>query len=130
MIVFLNQLKTDLRFQDIEYKESIMEDTMPFIRLSVKIKEELIKMNKPEANPCIQKGIYVNPKEWNQLISDPEVILIDTRNDYEILLGKFKDSINPNTKSFTEFPEYVNNNLFDMKQKKVAMYCTGRKSLK
>jgi UPF0176 protein len=70
-------------------------------------------------------GTYVNPQDWNKLISDPEVILVDTRNDYEFKVGTFKNAINPNTISFREFPQYVKENLDPEKHKKVAMFCTG-----
>ncbi|MEY3881818.1 MAG: hypothetical protein RIQ94_2614 [Pseudomonadota bacterium] len=70
-------------------------------------------------------GTYVNPKDWNSLISDPDVILVDTRNDYEFKVGTFRNAINPNTESFREFPNYVRENLDPIKHKKVAMFCTG-----
>jgi UPF0176 protein len=121
---FLTELKTDERFHDIDYKLSLSE-TLPFYRMNVKVKRELITLNKPEANPALYRGEYVEPKDWNALISDPDVILLDTRNDYEIAIGKFQNAISPETKSFSEFPKFVEQELGHCFDKKIAMYCTG-----
>ncbi|MGH1378779.1 MAG: rhodanese-related sulfurtransferase [Alphaproteobacteria bacterium] len=97
----------------------------PFNRFKVRPKKELITLRKPEADPTKQVGEYVEPKDWNALISDPDVILIDTRNDYETKVGMFEGTIDPDLKIFTEFPEWVEKNLDATKDKKVAMFCTG-----
>ena len=97
----------------------------PFKRLKVRLKKEIITMRQPEANPTKQVGTYVSPEEWNAIISDPDVVTIDTRNDYETAVGTFKGAIDPKTKIFTEFADYVEKNLSPEKNKKVAMYCTG-----
>ena len=76
-------------------------------------------------DPKLVVGTYVKPKDWNALISDPDVVLVDTRNDYEVQIGTFKNAVNPNTTSFREFPGYVQENMDPTKQKKVAMFCTG-----
>lgn len=122
------ELKTwfeqDARFSGIDYKESISAE-QPFYRTKVKLKQEIVTMGVEGIDPLRVVGTYVAPKDWNALISDPDVILVDTRNDYEVDIGTFKGALNPNTESFREFPEYVKNNLDANKHKKVAMFCTG-----
>lgn len=100
-------------------------DEMPFLRLKVRLKNEIVTLRAPEANPAKQVGTYVKPQEWNEIISDPDLIVIDTRNDYEVALGTFKDAVDPQTQNFTQFKDYVAENLDPAKQKKVAMFCTG-----
>lgn len=117
-------LRSDARLADLEHKESYSQ-TQPFERLKVRLKAEIVTMGLPEVDPNQQVGTYVSPQEWNDLISDPEVIVIDTRNDYEVNIGTFKTAQNPQTKSFREFPEYVSNNLDPNQHKKVALFCTG-----
>lgn len=97
----------------------------PFNRFKVRPKKELITLRKPEANPHERVGTYVEPQDWNDLINDPEVLLVDTRNDYETKVGIFEGAIDPDMKIFTEFPEWVEKNLDPAKHKKVAMFCTG-----
>lgn len=97
----------------------------PFNRFKIRPKKELITLRKPEANPHQQVGTYVEAQDWNDLISDPDVLLIDTRNDYETKVGIFKGAVDPDMKIFTEFPEWVEQNLDPAKHKKVAMFCTG-----
>ncbi|QOV24586.1 oxygen-dependent tRNA uridine(34) hydroxylase TrhO [Anabaenopsis elenkinii] len=117
-------LRSDPRLADLEHKESYTE-IQPFERMKVRLKAEIVTMGLPEVDPNQQVGTYVSPQEWNDLISDPEVIVIDTRNDYEVNIGTFKTAQNPQTKSFREFPEYVSNNLDPNQHKKVALFCTG-----
>ena len=117
-------LRSDPRLADLEHKESYT-DIQPFERMKVRLKAEIVTMGLPEVDPNNQVGTYVSPQEWNDLISDPEVIVIDTRNDYEVNIGTFKNAQNPKTKSFREFPEYVSNNLDPNQHKKVALFCTG-----
>jgi UPF0176 protein len=109
---------------DLEYKESFAE-TMPFYRMKVRIKKEIVTIGRTDVSPTKTVGTYVSPEEWNSIISDPETIVLDTRNDYEIDIGTFKNAVNPHTKSFVEFPDYVQKNLDPKKHKKVAMFCTG-----
>ncbi len=97
----------------------------PFNRFKVRPKKELITLRKPEAKPHEQVGTYVTAEEWNDLINDPDVVLVDTRNDYETKVGIFEGAIDPDIKIFTEFPEWVEKNLNPEKDKKVAMFCTG-----
>lgn len=120
----LKALLEDEGFIDMEYKES-MAPSNPFCRMKVKLKKEIVTLGCPEAKPSEIVGTYVSPKQWNELLNDPEVVLIDVRNDYEVELGTFKNALNPKTTSFREFPEYVNTKLDPLKHKKVAMACTG-----
>ncbi|WP_100641572.1 rhodanese-related sulfurtransferase [Alteromonas facilis] len=117
-------LNADERLAPISYKTSIHSE-QPFYRTKVKLKKEIVTMGVNGIDPRKTVGTYVKPKDWNDLISDPEVLLIDTRNDYEIEIGTFQNAINPNTESFREFPQYVKENLDPNKHKKVAMFCTG-----
>jgi UPF0176 protein len=120
----LTWLKSDERLADISYKESF-DAEMPFYRTKVKLKKEIVTMGVEGIDPLQVVGTYVKPKDWNALISDPDVVLVDTRNDYEIEIGTFEGAVNPNTETFREFPEYVEKNLDPKKHKKVAMFCTG-----
>lgn len=117
-------LRADARLADIETKESY-EQSMPFYRSKVKLKKEIVTMGIEGIDPKKSVGTYVKPQDWNALISDPEVVLIDTRNNYEVQIGAFKGAINPDTDTFREFPDYVKTQLDPNKHKKVAMYCTG-----
>ena len=98
---------------------------MPFFRLKVRNKKEIVTLRSKDVDPENITGKKIRPKDWNNLISDKETILIDVRNNFEVEMGTFKDSINPNTKSFTEFKSYLKNNLNKAKDKKIAMFCTG-----
>jgi UPF0176 protein len=97
----------------------------PFLRLKVRLKKEIVTIGNVEANPNTHVGEYVEAKDWNDLISDPDVILIDTRNDYEVRVGTFRHAIDPQTEKFSDFPNWVDSNLDDMKGKKIATFCTG-----
>ncbi|NEO28135.1 MAG: rhodanese-related sulfurtransferase, partial [Kamptonema sp. SIO4C4] len=99
--------------------------TPPFARLKVRLKSEIVTLGIPEANPTQQVGQYVSPQAWNALMNDPDVVVIDTRNDYEVKIGTFRGAKNPHTHSFREFPEYVNDTLKPQQPQKVAMFCTG-----
>ncbi|WP_026374758.1 rhodanese-related sulfurtransferase [Aestuariibacter salexigens] len=121
LLAWLNQ---DARINPISYKESL-HDEQPFYRTKVKLKKEIVTMGVEGIDPRQTVGTYVKPKDWNALISDPDVAVIDTRNDYEIEIGTFKNAINPKTESFREFPDYVAKELDPAKHKKVAMFCTG-----
>ncbi|WP_435980616.1 oxygen-dependent tRNA uridine(34) hydroxylase TrhO [Psychrobacter sp. DM4] len=106
------------------FKESYTHE-QPFYRTKVKLKKEIVTMGIEDIDPMQSVGRYVKPADWNALISDPEVTLIDTRNDYEVQIGTFKNAVNPHTDTFREFPEYVAKELDPTKHKKVAMFCTG-----
>lgn len=124
VINFLDWLKQDDRFTELDFKLSY-HDAQPFHRTKVKLKKEIVTMGFEDIDPNKVVGTYVAAQDWNELISDPETLLIDTRNDYEVNIGTFKNAVNPNTKTFREFPNYVKENLDPNKHKKIAMFCTG-----
>lgn len=117
-------LRTDERLKDLRSKESF-DDVMPFYRTCVKLKKEIVTMGIQGIDPNQVVGTYVKPEDWNDLISDPEVMLVDTRNDYEVAIGTFKNALDPKTETFRQFPDYVKNNMDPKKHKKIAMFCTG-----
>lgn len=121
LIAWLNK---DDRLNPIETKESIAEKR-PFKRTKVKLKKEIVTMGIEDIDPTKTVGTYVKPADWNDLIASPDVILVDTRNEYEYEVGTFKDAVNPHTESFREFPQYVEEHLDPKKHKRVAMFCTG-----
>jgi UPF0176 protein len=121
---FLSWLRSDPRFADLVSKESYAE-AHPFRRLRVRLKREIVTLKAPEADPTKQVGVYVKPEDWNAVISDPEVIVIDTRNDYEVAIGTFARAVDPKTQAFGEFKHFVEANLDPARHKKVAMFCTG-----
>jgi UPF0176 protein len=98
---------------------------MPFRRMKVRLKKEIVTIGPVKADPNEKVGTYVSAQDWNKLIDDPDVILIDTRNSYEFKVGSFKGAIDPGTESFGEFPEFVRARLGNAKHKKIAMFCTG-----
>ena len=120
----LDYLQKDKRLVGLEYKFSYSEKP-PFKRLKVKLKKEIVTLGVSNIDPTFSSGTYVKPADWNELINDPDVVLIDTRNNYEFEIGSFKGSINPNTETFREFPTYTKNNLEKYRDKKIAMFCTG-----
>ena len=97
----------------------------PFNRFKIRLKREIVTFNQPHVNPNLRVGTYIEPDQWNTLIEDPDVTVIDTRNKYETLIGTFKNAIDPKIDSFTEFSDYVRENLDPKKHKKIAMFCTG-----
>ncbi len=117
-------LNSNDKLNPIEFKE-LYTDICPFKRTKVKLKKEIVTMGIEDIDPNKVVGTYVEAKDWNDLISDPDVLLVDTRNDYEVEVGTFKNAVNPNTETFREFPQYVKENLDPNKHKKVAMFCTG-----
>lgn len=120
----LDFLAKDERLGRVDHKFSYADEN-PFQRTKVKLKKEIVTMGVEGIDPTLVVGTYVKPQDWNALISDPEVLLIDTRNDYEFEIGTFENAVNPVTETFREFPEYVEKNLDKEKHKKVAMFCTG-----
>ncbi|WP_299347738.1 rhodanese-related sulfurtransferase [uncultured Maritalea sp.] len=98
---------------------------MPFMRMKVKLKKEIVTLRAPEADPTKLVGTYVEPNDWNNIISDEETIVLDTRNDYEVAIGTFEGALDPKTDNFTQFKDFVEKNLDPTKNKKVAMFCTG-----
>jgi len=124
----LAYLRADPKFADLQPKESWSE-LPPFRRMRVRLKKEIVTSGVPEVSPSTMAGTYVKPEDWNALISDPTVVLIDTRNDYEVELGTFERAIDPNVQTFSQLPAWVNEadvlKAVDGKRPKVAMFCTG-----
>lgn len=120
----LANLRQDPRLSDLTTKESSATE-MPFARMKVKLKREIVTLGVPEVDPTEQAGTYVAPQEWNHLISDPDVLVLDTRNSYEVAIGTFKGAIDPQTRSFRQFPAYIQQHLDPQQHPKVAMFCTG-----
>ncbi|MEO1636805.1 MAG: rhodanese-related sulfurtransferase [Cyanobacteria bacterium J06631_9] len=117
-------IRADSRLADIDIKKSLAKE-MPFAKMKVRLKKEIVTIGLPEVSPTKQVGTYVSPQKWNDIISDPNVVVIDTRNDYEVGMGTFRGAHNPETAVFNEFPDYVQENLDPNKNKKIAMFCTG-----
>ncbi|MCC3306553.1 rhodanese-related sulfurtransferase [Sneathiella sp. HT1-7] len=117
-------LKTDPRFDDLQHKESLNEK-QPFYRMKVRLKKEIVTLGAPGLDPRKAVGTYVKPENWDALINDPDTLLIDTRNDYEVEVGTFKGAVNPETATFREFKKFVEEKLDPVRDKKVAMFCTG-----
>ncbi len=120
----INFLRADRRLNDLDVKYSAAS-SMPFYRMKVRLKREIVTMGVAGVDPNKTVGTYVDPSDWNALITDPDTILIDTRNDYEVGIGTFRGAVNPNTKTFREFPDWVEANRDSINKPKVAMFCTG-----
>jgi UPF0176 protein len=117
-------LRQDPRLSDLTHKEAY-SGKMPFYRMKVRLKREIVTMGIPGINPNQMAGKYVKPEEWNKLLDDPDVVVVDVRNDYEVEIGTFKGAIDPKTKSFSELPEWVRQEASLSNKPKVAMFCTG-----
>jgi len=117
-------LRSQPEFTNLEHKES-WASSMPFLRMKVRLKKEIVTMGVENIDPNRVVGTYVAPQDWNALISDPDTLVIDTRNDYETAIGTFRGAIDPKTKSFRDFPDWVKNNTDLANKPKIAMYCTG-----
>ncbi len=117
-------LRADERFADLYFRETFDAEN-PFQKSKVKLRREIVTMGIQNVNPNDEVGEYLDPEQWDALINDPDVVLIDTRNTYEYHLGTFKNAINPETDNFRSFPEYVEETLKDKKDSKIAMFCTG-----
>jgi len=124
MAKVLERIQSDPAIGKLTIKYSQASE-IPFYRMKVRLKKEIVRLGRPDVNPNDQVGEYVDPEDWNDLISDPDVTLIDTRNDYEHDLGTFQGAANPHTKNFREFPEYVDTELSGKEDKPIAMFCTG-----
>jgi len=124
VLAVLEFLRKDPRFDGLTWKESIAKE-QPFRKLRVRLKKEIVTMGVPGIDPERLVGTYIKPEDWNDLISDPDVIVVDTRNDYEVEIGTFKDAINPDITSFGEFPKWIKDNIDIHTQPRVAMFCTG-----
>jgi len=120
----LNHIRSLPGCADIEWKESTAEN-MPFPRMKVRLKQEIVTMGQPNVDPSASVGTYVEAEDWNEIISAEDVVVIDTRNDYEVAIGTFEGAEDPLTKTFGEFPEWWAANSARFDNKKVAMFCTG-----
>jgi len=109
---------------NLEWKESAASE-QPFNRMKVRIKREIVTMGQPDVDPRAAVGHYVDPADWNELISAPDVVVIDTRNDYEVAIGTFRGAVDPQTKSFRDFPAWWEQNRDRFHNKRIAMFCTG-----
>ncbi|MEY9791353.1 putative sulfurtransferase [Sinorhizobium fredii] len=116
-------------FTGLEHKES-RAAAMPFLRMKVRLKKEIVTMGVEAIDPNQVVGTYVEPKDWNALISDPDTLVIDTRNDYETAIGLFRGAVDPKTKTFREFPDWVRNHTGLHNKPKIAMYCNRRHPLR
>lgn len=120
----LAHLRADRRFAGLVSKESVAE-AQPFQRWKVKVKPEILTFGEPAADPNVCAGTYVKPQDWNDLIARDDVLLIDTRNDYEVAIGTFRGAVDPRTRSFTDFKDFVAKHLEPVERRPVAMFCTG-----
>ncbi|MCY1128079.1 rhodanese-related sulfurtransferase [Frigidibacter sp. RF13] len=109
---------------EIEWKESRAE-TMPFGRMKVRLKREIVTMGQPDVDPLARVGNYVAPQDWNALITAPDVVVIDTRNDYEVAIGTFEGAVDPGIRTFRDFPDWWRAHSAEFEGKRVAMFCTG-----
>jgi UPF0176 protein len=120
----LGWLRRDARFADLEVKRSAASGPT-FDRLKVRLKREIVTLGQPQIDPTRKVGTYVAAADWNALISRPDVLLIDTRNAYEVSVGTFPGAVDPETRSFGEFPAFVHDRLDPARHRKIAMFCTG-----
>ena len=121
MLDILGQ-KTGLPIDAVKFSHA---EKKPFNKFKVRLKREIITFNQPSANPNIRPGTYVTPQDWNALLDDPDVVVLDTRNHYETRIGSFAGARDPQIDTFTEFADYVRGNLNPERHKKIAMFCTG-----
>lgn len=117
-------LRSDARLAGLQTKESFA-DVQPFLRMKVRLKREIVAMGVEDLDIDSYCGTYIPPKDWDAFISDPDVVVVDTRNYYEVGVGSFEGAINPQTTTFREFPAWAEENLTAARQKKIAMFCTG-----
>lgn len=120
----LTHIRTLPGCADLEWKEAT-SDHPPFARMKVRLKKEIVTMGQPDVDPKARVGNYVEPEDWNDLIRSDDVVLIDTRNDYEVAIGTFEGAIDPKTDTFREFPQWWEDNKDRFHNKRVAMFCTG-----
>ncbi len=120
----LDHIRADPRLADLQHKESSAAE-MPFLRMKVRLKNEIVTMGVPDLDPEFSAGTYVRPSDWNELIERDDVVIVDTRNDYEVSIGTFSGAVNPETGSFREFPQWVERTDTLKSKPKVAMFCTG-----
>ncbi|MFB0986500.1 MAG: rhodanese-related sulfurtransferase [Phycisphaerales bacterium] len=124
VMAVIDHLQEDPRLADLTWKES-QATRQPFRKMRVRLKREIVTMGVEGIDPAHLTGTYVKPEDWNALISDPDVIVIDTRNDYEVAIGSFQNAIDPEIESFGQLPEWLDDRIDPARQPKVAMFCTG-----
>ncbi len=124
VLAVIDFIRSDERFADLSWKESTCDDR-PFRKMRVRLKKEIVTMGVPGVDPSCLVGTYVQPEEWNALIGDPDVIVIDTRNDYEVEIGSFEGAVNPDIQSFGQLPEWLADRIDASQRPRVAMFCTG-----
>jgi UPF0176 protein len=112
------------RLDNLELKFSTATE-MPFQRMKVRLKKEIVTLGDPQTDPLRRVGTYVTPAEWNRLLEEPGIVLLDTRNDFEVEMGTFEGAVDPRIKRFSEFKDFVKNELDPAQHRKVAMFCTG-----
>jgi UPF0176 protein len=112
------------RLDNLELKFSTATE-MPFKRMKVRLKKEIVTLGDPQTDPLRRVGTYVSPAEWNRLLEEPGIVLLDTRNDFEVEMGTFEGAVDPRIKRFSEFKDFVRNELDPKQHRKVAMFCTG-----
>lgn len=121
---FMREIRKDARFSDMPSRECLSERTT-FYRLRINLRKEIVTLGDPSISPAKKVGKHIEPEDWNDLLEDPEIMLVDTRNDYEVALGSFEGAENPDTQTFRQWPEFVEQNLKKQQKRKVAMFCTG-----
>ena len=124
ILAVLDHIRAWPGFAGLDWKESAA-DAPPFARMKVRLKREIVTMGQPDMDPATTTGHYVAPRDWNALIAAPDVVVIDTRNDYEVQIGTFQGAVDPGTKSFRDFPAWWTDNAHRFQGKRIAMFCTG-----
>jgi UPF0176 protein len=124
VLAVLAFLRADARLHDLEHKEAVTTQ-VPFYRMKVRLKREIVSLGVPGVQPARMAGTYVSPDAWNALLDDPQLVLIDVRNDYEVALGTFPGALNPGTRSFSDLPGWLQEQPALRSKPKVAMFCTG-----
>ena len=124
ILAVLDHIRAWPGFAGLDWKESAA-DAPPFARMKVRLKAEIVTMGQPDMDPATTTGHYVAPRDWNALIAAPDVVVIDTRNDYEVQIGTFQGAVDPGTKSFRDFPAWWTDNAHRFQGKRIAMFCTG-----
>jgi UPF0176 protein len=124
VLAIIDELKKDPRLADLTWQKSNAR-SQPFQRMRVRLKKEIVTLGVPGIDPHRSAGTYVEPEDWNSLISEPDMLVIDTRNDYEVAIGSFENAVNPGVDSFSELTDWLDDRIKVGEQPRVAMFCTG-----
>lgn len=124
MAEYYQFLRRHCCFEDLQFRETF-DDKNPFEKAKVKLRKEIVTLGIEGIDPRTSAGEYLSAQEWHELIQNPNVVVVDTRNHYEYALGTFQNAVNPDTENFRDFPDYVEKHLMDKKDKTIAMFCTG-----